>query len=293
MTLRGIFSSPSQRRSFLLTSLLSILVLCLTLVLIYSISPDASAWNLVLAILAALVSSSLFAVVSGLYVTCFFEDPYEVAAATKLLPKDIGPALIQMAEGAQEYKLMVRTGRHFRAEVLPVIINSAKLQRRRVTIQAILLDFRNAEICEKYASYRRSSSFDRHNWSEGYVQKEIVATALRLLHATVEHPEVVRVNLYLSTRLSTFRIDGTHDEVIVTREDPKDTASRYGRSDDGFSGYLNEFDWARDGASEVKSWEGAATAAGALEQVFEDYGPIVELGKEAQSLIDRPSPYGH
>ena len=171
--------------------------------------PDTRGWNLVISVLVALNSSAVFAITAFLYVKYFFDDPYEASLANKLLPQDIGQALTEMADSAWEYKIFVRTGRHFRAEVLPVLTKNAIAHRRQVTIDAILLDFRNDDICDKYASYRKSSSFDRNNWTRKYVQKEIMATILKLLEAAHDHSSLIRFNLYLSTRLSTFRFDGS------------------------------------------------------------------------------------
>ena len=291
MTLPGLLSSPSQRRSFLVTSGVIILLVVLLILVLFHSTPDTRAWNLVINALIAFASSSIFAIAVGLYMTYCFDDPFELASANRLLPKDIGQALTEMAGNAMEYKLMVRTGRHFRAEVLPVLVSNATKHRRPVTIEAILLDFRDDKICGKYASYRRSSSFDRHNWSKRYVQKEIIATILKLIQTKRDHSTLIRINLYLSTRLSTFRFDGSHDQVIVTREDPADIASRYHSSDNEFSAYLNEFNWTREDAFEVKEWPAADTPFAALQMMFDTSDMIPELETDARTAINDPSPY--
>ena len=222
MTLYGIFSSPRQMKRFLLTSSTVILLSICCIFFIYFFTPDTRGWNLVLDVFAGLLASAIFVIVASLYLKNFFEDPYETALATKLLPRDIGPALSEMADNATEYKLFVRTGRYFRAAILPLLVNAATKSRKRVTIDAILLDFRRDSLCERYALYRASSSFDQSKWSTEYVQKEILATILKLIQAASKHPSFLRVNLYLSNRLSTFRIDGSQDQIVVTREDPKD-----------------------------------------------------------------------
>ena len=291
MSLHGIFSSPSQRRKFLLTSSLIILVSLFLVFLIYFFSPDARGWNLLLDVLVGLLASAIFVIIAALYVKYFFEDPHDIAFASKLLPVDIGPALIEMAMNASEYKLFVRTGRHFRADILPILVANATKARRRIEIQVILLDFRNDNVCEKYALYRRSSSSDGIPWSRKYVQKEILATILKLLQASHDHPTFIGMNLYLTTRLSTFRFDGSQEQFIVTREDPKDIASRYRSSDAEFTAYLNEFHWSREEACIIEIGETKETPIDKLQAMFGDNEIITELKEQAVTAMENRSPY--
>ena len=291
MSLYGIFSSPWQRRLFLLTSALILLVFVISIFVVNNWSPDTRGWSLFLDLLVALVSSALFVIIAALYIRYFFSDPDQISLANKLLPQDIGPALSEMAKSALEYKLFVRTGRHFRSEVLPILITNATTLRRQVTIEAVLLDFRNDDVCNKYASYRKSSSFDYHQWSKKYVQIEILATILKLIRAVHDHPALIKVNLYLSSRLSTFRFDGSHDQIIVTREDPRDVASRYRHSDNDLSAYLNEFNWARDEACKVDVTVVNDAPTTALRAMFGNCAMIPELEKAIIDATKKPSPY--
>ena len=237
MSLSGIMSSPSQRRTFLLASILIIVISCVLVWVLYYFTSDTRGWNLLSNLVVAIVAASVFALASALYIAYFFVDPFEVESANKLLPQDIAQALTRMAENAADYKLFVRTGRHFRAEILPLLIKNATKSRRQIRIEAVLLDFRDDNICQRYATYRENSSFDSKLWSKEYVQKEVLATILKLVDAATKHSSLIWVDLYLSTRLSTFRIDGSSDAVVVTREDPKDTASRYRRNDSDYSAF--------------------------------------------------------
>ena len=198
MSTRGILSSPYQRRVIVTFSLVAIAGLLLFVILVNALTPETRAWNLVSDILVALTASAMFALLSvGLL--HFFTDPSEVEASTQLLPGDIDGALDALARSAADYILYVRTGRHFRAKVLPLLVEKANAGRRRIKIEVVLLDFRDAELCGRYASYR--------NWSLEYVQTEIMSTILKLIDASVATP-FVDIDLYLSKRLSTFRLDG-------------------------------------------------------------------------------------
>lgn len=291
MSLHGIFSSPSQRRRFLLTSSILILASLFLVLIIFLASPDTRGWNLLLDVLVGMLASAIFVIIAALYVKYFFEDPHDIAFANKLLPADIGPALTEMATTASAYKLFVRTGRHFRADILPLLVDNATRLRRRIEIDVILLDFRNDNVCERYALYRKSSSSDGLNWDRKYVQKEILATILKLLQSKHDHPSFIGINLFLTSRLSTFRFDGSQDQIIVTREDPKDIASRYRSSDSEFAAYLNEFQWSREEACVVNISETKKPPIDKLREMFGDREIIAELQEQAEEAMESPSPY--
>jgi hypothetical protein len=290
MSLAGIFSSASQRRTFLLTT---VLVIILGLVLtwaIYYFSPDTRGWNTLLNILISVEASAVFALASAWFLSYFFLDPSEIVAKSMLLPQDIGQALRDMAANAPDYKIYVRTGRHFRAEILPLLIAKSVRDRQPINIEVILLDFRDAEICEKYAAYRKTASFDRHLWDTAYVQKEVMATILVLSAAANEHAAMVHIDLFLSSRLSTFRIEGSSQDLVVTREDPKDMAARYPRSDRDHAAFLTEFMWVREAAKPVKKGKQASLPATLIE-MFGKLDVIGELEGQAKQALGAKSPY--
>lgn len=286
MSLSGILSSPSQRRSFLFLSLLLLACGSIGFIVIAIYAPNTPVWNAVNSFFISVVSGGVFALTSSLYLLYFFEDLNEIAASSVLLPKDIGQTLEEIAKKASDYRIFVRTGRHFRAEILPILERQARQYRRRIRIEVVLLDFRDEAICDKYAAYRKVSSFDGKSWSAQYVQIEVLATILKLIDASKENGGLLDICLYLSTRLSTFRIEGSSDELLVTREDPKDAASRYVRSHRDFPAFVNEFDWIRDEAHEV-----AFKGAPSLRAMFEGNPQIASLEEQAIHATKSGSPY--
>ncbi|MFC6654886.1 hypothetical protein ACFQEX_04770 [Roseibium salinum] len=199
MSLSAIFASRYQRRTFLLLSILIIAFALATLWAIYYFLPDIRAWNLIISLLISVVASAVFALVSALFISYFFEDPTAAESKAVLLPQDIGPTLQNMANNAHDYKIYVRTGRHFRSEILPLIAKAARRERRPVNIEVILLDFRDNAICEKYANYRRSASFDSKLWSRKYVQKEVLSTIIALIQ-TANETLLSSTSNYISVR---------------------------------------------------------------------------------------------
>jgi hypothetical protein len=289
MSLAGILSSPSQRRSFLL---LSGLLLAFGLVGVFAIAfyaPNTPVWNAANSLFISIVAGGVFALASGLYILYFFVDPSDMAATAVLLPQDIGQALEDIAKQATDYRIFVRTGRHFRAEILPLLVKQARQNRLPIRVEIVLLDFRDEALCTKYATYRKTSSFDRQAWSTRYVRQEVLATILKVIEVSQDNRGLVDIHLFLSKRLSTFRIEGSSDQILVTREDPKDTAARYLRSHRDFSAFVNEFSWIRDDACRIAADDGALPAT--LVEMFGDDAPIADMEAHAAQAMTSASPY--
>ena len=290
MTFSGILSSPSQRRSFLLATCTVLLISILATIAISQFAPSKPIWNALNSLFNSVIASGIFAIVAGLYTSYFFVDPSDIQAESTLLPQDIDQALQAIATEAVNYKIFVRTGRHFRAEVMPLLITQARKSRHPIQVEVVLLDFRDHNVCERYANYRKTSSFDRRLWDKRYVQKEVLGTILMLSKASRSNPGLVDVQLFLSKRLSTFRIEGSSEQILVTREDPKDLASRYSRTHRDFSAYVTEFGWIRDEAYAVaKDTSGLLPAT--LNEMFGENPDITTLETLAIEATHSGSPY--
>lgn len=279
-------SSRSQRRFLFTLSVLLIALCCIAVLILYWHSPDSRGWNIIIAFLVGIAVSGVFALFSTFYVYYYFSDPFDDAAATQLLPADIGSALEGLASTAADYKIFVRTGRHFRAVVLPLLAHAAVKKRIPVRLEVILLDFRDRIICDKYAQFRREASFDRHLWSREYVETEVIATILKLIETSRDAGSFIEIDLFLSKRLSTFRIEGTSDAIVVTREDPTDNAARYQRADTRYGVFLNEFAWIKQEADAIST---GGRRLPEFAQIFPDVPAATLI--EARTATSEGSPY--
>lgn len=290
MALNGILSSRSQRRQLLV---LWFVVLGLGVLAVVILAPLAEGHVIGTTLtggLASIVASGIFALVTALYSFYVLVDPYELSASSILLPQDVGPALEGIAQKATSYSISVRTGRHFRAEILPVLVKQARKLRQPINVEVVLLDFRDGALCDKYANYRKTSSFDSKSWDTQYVQKEVLATILNVIEASRANRDLMTINLYLSRRLSTFRIEGSPDEMLVTREDPKDTAARYRRDHRDFPAYVNELKWIRDEAYRIQPADDGGLPA-TLTDMFVGDALVASLEGEAKKAANSRSPY--
>jgi len=91
--------------------------------------------------------------------------------------------------------------------------------------------------------------------------------------------------------LSIFRIDGTDDEIIVTREDPKDIAFLYKRPDPHFFALLQEFSWVKQEASKMPMILGEDAPVAVLQTVFGDISLFGGLIGDAVEATSKSSPY--
>lgn len=291
MSLPGIFKSKSQRRLFLGFSLL-LTSLCLAAALLIAWSEPGPKWlrDTLNGLLLSVVASGVFAIFSMLYIK-FFLDPEEVHDNIVVVPQDLVGQLNRVATEAKDYRIYVRTGRYFRSKILPKLIENARLNRRQIIVEVALLDFRDEHLCAQYAQFRKDASFDSHLWSTDSVRAEILATALTVAKAALNNPTHLNLSLYLSNRLSTFRIEGSSDEILVTKEDPKDFAYKFHHSHPDHASYMTEFRWIRDTAAAINlpktPPEGSLLAA-----MFGQDVVTAEVEEAANTAMNGKAPYG-
>jgi hypothetical protein len=290
MDFTTILNSRSQRRAFLLATGFVLVTGVALALLLATYAPSTPVWNALVGISGSVAAGGVFALLSGLYLWYFFADPNELSAQSYIFPKDIAENLEAIAKAATEYKIFVRTGRHFRAKILPILIDQTQASRSPIHLEIVLLDFRDSDLCERYARYRQAASFDRQAWSADYVRTEVLATILAALRASNENSGLIRADLYLSRRLSTFRIEGSADALMITREDPKDAAFKYQRGQTEFAAYRAEFSWVLDEAQRIagSTTDALPTSLGAL------FGEHIVTAKQevaAARVVGARSPY--
>ncbi len=291
MSIQGIMSSSAQRRRLLSIWVILILALGAVIVAIFWSTAESRGWNVIINFLLAFETSAIFALLSTIFLSYYFTDPFDEERASVLLPEDIDGSLNALVQTGANYKIFVRTGRHFRASILPALVQRANLDRSPLRVEVILLDILDDVVCERYVEYRRTATFDKREWNLRYLRIEILATIICLAKAIQDSGGRVEIDLFLSKRLSTLRIDGTDNEIIVTREDPKDVAFRYRRQDRHFSAFVQDFRWIKQEAREVPKMRGNTSPIDTLRDVFGDIPLIKELIGEAVAATSKGTPY--
>ncbi|MDI1330878.1 hypothetical protein [Pseudomonas sp.] len=291
MSLQGIFKSRSQRRLFLwFAGLLVMVCFAATFAIAGLTSEPKWVWQTLNDFLGAMVASGAFAIFSVLFIEIFL-DPDAAHDKIVVVPQDIEYQLLRVAAEAKDYRIYVRTGRYFRSKVLPKLIEQAKSNRRPINVEVILLDFRNECVCTQYVHFRKDSSFDSHLWSTDSVRAEILATALALAKAALDNPTLFHASLHFSTRLSIFRIEGSSDEILVTREDPKDFAYKFHHSHSDHAAYMTEFRWIKDIATPINLPK-AYPEGSLLTEMFGQNVITPQMDAAALVALNGKSPYG-
>jgi hypothetical protein len=247
-------------------------------------------WSTLNNFLISIVASGAFAVFSVMFIE-FFADPAQEHDKIVVLPQDIGKHLDRIAAEATDYRIYVRTGRYFRSSILPRLLDQARTGKRKLRVEVVLLDFRDEVMCKRYSQYRSGASFDTTDWSIDYVQTEILATVMTIARQAIENPTLLEAHLFLSCRLSTTRIEGSADEIVITREDPKDFAYRFHKSHRDYSAYLTEFEWIRDSASAI-SLPKVPVSGSLCEAVFGQHSLALRLESAAIAATASKPPYG-
>lgn len=259
------------------------------LIAIVWFSSDISGWATTVSVLTSVIASVIFSALSAMLLRYYFVDTEHAETSARVIPQDISTTLRRIAEDSDSYSIYVRTGRHFRAEILPQLVRNAVAKSRTLSLEIILLDFRNIKTCTRYAEYRANASFDRDKWNCRYVQEEIVATILKVNELAIENRAIMKVSLYLTSRLSFFRIEGSPQEILVTREDPKDMAAYYPRNDSYHVAFMRELEWVKiDDSTERMDLNFDAAQ---FRETFREVESIEDVLEGAASKIGNASPY--
>lgn len=112
------------------------------------------------------------------------------------------------------------TGTYLRAKTLPECVRFAEQERRNLRIQVEIIDPTNDALCEYYARYRHSGPDSTgEQWTRARTRNEAYATILAACWYLQRHASL-RMDVALSSSVSTFRWDVSSQRAFVTQEDP-------------------------------------------------------------------------
>lgn len=114
------------------------------------------------------------------------------------------------------------TGTYLRAITLPECVEHAKERRRSIRFSIEILDPTDRDVCEKYARFRTSVPsigplMDDEPWTMERTRKEAYATILAAYWYR-QRNDLLKVEVVLTTRMTTFRWDMSSSAVIQTQE---------------------------------------------------------------------------
>jgi hypothetical protein len=143
-----------------------------------------------------------------------------------LVGHEIAHVFAQARKDAQSWAFRGGTGTFTRAVTLPECVGNARRQRRRLAFHLEILDPTDAEVCERYARFRRSLDLARDQtapWTGERTRLESYATVLAAGWYRQRY-SLLEIEVALSDRVTTVRFDLAPACLVVTQEDPHNPA---------------------------------------------------------------------
>ncbi|MBI3687745.1 MAG: hypothetical protein HY241_10515 [Actinobacteria bacterium] len=198
---------------------------------------------------------------------------------------EVGQALAEARRHTDFWYFKGGTGTFVRAVTLPECIGHARRRNGTLDFRIEILDPADEELCGRYALFRRSLSNHRdaagEQWTVDRTRKEAFATVL----AACWHQQqsgLLKVGVWLSAVMTTFRFDLSSTCVIITQEDPRAPALMVDRDKFYYHRWNIELQHGREQARQIPI-EPASL-------VFLDDEPTVEQTRRLFAALALPLP---
>ncbi|MBN3822602.1 hypothetical protein G3O00_03085 [Burkholderia sp. Ac-20384] len=170
--------------------------------------------------LQVVAQSLLVTIFVGSFVFWLTPKVMQKSTVEVIEPKQINSLLRRAVPDSRYWAYKGGCGRYTRAVTIPLMAHAARNQGFGRDIRISLLNPSNEELCDHYATYRRSlkSAHDGEPWTTEIVQSEIVATIVAALRTKHDEP-LLDIQISLANYFSSFRLDISDLYTIVTKED--------------------------------------------------------------------------
>lgn len=218
------------------------------------------------------------------------KDTVQGSAAVKTMrgPAALEPVFRDAREHTEHWTFRGGTGTYTRAKTLPQCVEIAKnrVGRGRMTINLMILDPSDEQLCRRYARYRATLPEPVDGTGEGWTmertQKESYATVLAAgWHKRRYDPLEIRV--YLTSTMSTFRYDMSDSQLIITQDDPQFPAMVIPKSSQHYDAYATELDESRKQARPI-------IVEGPSDQLAADDGLSIDMVRQFFGDVSLPLP---
>ncbi len=220
---------------------------------------------------------------------------------SKVMPKNIRAELQKAARNTDEWTYVGNTANYVRNKIYPILAEQATNNDKNIKIKIIILDPNNQKLCEDYAKYRknnRSNKVSNIDWNYQYVQAQLIATLIKTIHLH-KKGGLVTCELAFSNHFSQFRYDFSHDDLIITFENPQEPALHYSRGSVFFDKYQREctLKWQQSIEQEIENFEIDETITEAsiksfMETYFKDINNVDIQNLIYEAVTKNKSLYG-
>jgi hypothetical protein len=177
------------------------------------------------------------------------------------------------------------TGTYIRAVTLPDCIENARRRNGTLDFRIEIVDPSDEELCNRYARFRRSLSnlpdATGELWTVDRTRKESFATILAACWYQ-QRSGLLKVDVWLSSVMSTFRADLSSSCVLITQEDPSAPAIMIDSDEIYYRRWNIELQYSRDQARRVPIEQ--------ARQVVLDDEPTVEQARRLFGALTIPIP---
>lgn len=164
---------------------------------------------------------------------------------------DLESELEKIVEDTEIYYYAGHTARWNRSVTLKKLASKAKLKNTRIEVSFIILDPDSYKACRYYAKFghanrKNSSQIDNSK----NVRVELITTIL--ICAKYQSEPLLDIKVYLTDKVSLFRLDISDTEAILTKADPKEPALAFPKDTFFYRSYKEEFRVTRDQSREIE-----------------------------------------
>lgn len=236
------------RRAFLLLVGLSFILLGLLqfAVIPYVTESDVQVSEVINDVLTGLLTSLIGAAIVAFVIYWIFPRK-AVAGETRAVAGRDRDELLENARRASDFWWFTGgLGRYNRVVVLPEFAQQIRRSNQSKSVVLIILDPNSSEVCERYARLRAGRRSGRgQNWSADVVRNELIATVVSCRQWQEKEPLLdVEIRFKMSCSLSRVEVGATR--VVVTSEDPGESALTFEAGSGLYGLYREEFRLARE-----------------------------------------------
>lgn len=210
----GVLGSRyTRRRFFLISSVAIVLLIVVDGLSAHFLSVGALREALIAVFSAAAANLATIMLIYGvwLWVT---PNAMRHVGLLEVRSREIRERIEQLAAGADEYWFLGRSGRYFRAVVLPTLSSAAQRDRRRIHIRIVLPNpdhERNTQLyCHMMLGLQEEAT-------ENTLHTNVLATIVSAVHASRLNP-YLRIDIALSASVPVLRYDISNGGALVTRD---------------------------------------------------------------------------
>ncbi|MEM8943989.1 MAG: hypothetical protein AAGD11_02315 [Planctomycetota bacterium] len=192
-------------------------------------------------LLDGFVVSFIVTVFIGSYIFWLSPELVRESEMDVVEPKEIGPLLSQALTDTRKWVYKGACGRYTRATTLPRLAKAARHKGIGRDVRIVILDPADDQLCEAYATYRRSLKSANPNdpWTANRVKEEVLATIVTAFCFKHEEP-LLTIDLFLINHFSAFRLDISDRYVVVTKEDKEAAGLRADANTYFYDSYVDD-----------------------------------------------------